>query len=165
MKQQMSYLALAASALLLQACGGSMLSTSDAEDHKLIPEPVEGDPNRPRPSENALVISADGRTLLDATGEPLMLRGINLDFGADPMERLDSIAPIREVGSNVVRLMLRPETTAQELETALLEVVDNDLVAVVSLWSEELARSEEHTSELQSRGHLVCRLLLEKKNK
>src|SRR5437870_5538416 len=28
-----------------------------------------------------------------------------------------------------------------------------------------LYRSEEHTSELQSRGHLVCRLLLEKKNK
>src|SRR2546422_6723995 len=26
------------------------------------------------------------------------------------------------------------------------------------------ARSEEHTSELQSRLHLVCRLLLEKKN-
>src|SRR5690625_6204824 len=26
-----------------------------------------------------------------------------------------------------------------------------------------LNRSEEHTSELQSRGHLVCRLLLEKK--
>src|SRR5437660_6315629 len=28
-----------------------------------------------------------------------------------------------------------------------------------------LRRSEEHTSELQSRGHLVCRLLLEKKKK
>src|SRR5690625_6557044 len=27
----------------------------------------------------------------------------------------------------------------------------------------ESGRSEEHTSELQSRGHLVCRLLLEKK--
>src|SRR5690625_5807957 len=27
----------------------------------------------------------------------------------------------------------------------------------------ETRRSEEHTSELQSRGHLVCRLLLEKK--
>src|SRR5437660_5574479 len=26
-------------------------------------------------------------------------------------------------------------------------------------------RSEEHTSELQSRGHLVCRLLLEKKTR
>src|SRR2546422_7502322 len=29
----------------------------------------------------------------------------------------------------------------------------------------ELDRSEEHTSELQSRLHLVCRLLLEKKKK
>src|SRR5207253_5874542 len=31
-------------------------------------------------------------------------------------------------------------------------------------WKQGAAlRSEEHTSELQSRGHLVCRLLLEKK--
>src|SRR2546422_1281017 len=29
----------------------------------------------------------------------------------------------------------------------------------------EVVRSEEHTSELQSRLHLVCRLLLEKKKK
>src|SRR2546429_6956566 len=43
---------------------------------------------------------------------------------------------------------------------------------VTRLWSNRLAihlhapsRSEEHTSELQSRLHLVCRLLLEKKNK
>src|SRR5690625_6435963 len=31
--------------------------------------------------------------------------------------------------------------------------------------ADALERSEEHTSELQSRGHLVCRLLLEKKKK
>src|SRR2546422_5228977 len=31
--------------------------------------------------------------------------------------------------------------------------------------ADDLARSEEHTSELQSRLHLVCRLLLEKKKK
>src|SRR5690349_23181124 len=31
-------------------------------------------------------------------------------------------------------------------------------------WSAPCARSEEHTSELQSRRDLVCRLLLEKKN-
>src|SRR5690625_6347841 len=30
-------------------------------------------------------------------------------------------------------------------------------------FSTKNVRSEEHTSELQSRGHLVCRLLLEKK--
>src|SRR3712207_8552240 len=37
---------------------------------------------------------------------------------------------------------------------AVLLVVDEDLL---------LQRSEEHTSELQSRQYLVCRLLLEKK--
>src|SRR5256884_928342 len=35
----------------------------------------------------------------------------------------------------------------------------NALVTTYGAW----ARSEEHTSELQSRLHLVCRLLLEKK--
>src|SRR5690625_6370751 len=35
----------------------------------------------------------------------------------------------------------------------------------LSPWGMYQSRSEEHTSELQSRGHLVCRLLLEKKNK
>src|ERR1041385_1501937 len=34
-----------------------------------------------------------------------------------------------------------------------------------SRWSCKSRRSEEHTSELQSRLHLVCRLLLEKKKK
>src|SRR2546430_7894329 len=35
----------------------------------------------------------------------------------------------------------------------------------LSLGSEPVARSEEHTSELQSQSNLVCRLLLEKKKK
>src|SRR5438876_6550625 len=33
------------------------------------------------------------------------------------------------------------------------------------VWSADPQRSEEHTSELQSPVHLVCRLLLEKKKK
>src|SRR2546430_10380195 len=33
------------------------------------------------------------------------------------------------------------------------------------IWCEIVARSEEHTSELQSQSNLVCRLLLEKKKK
>src|SRR5207253_6811274 len=36
---------------------------------------------------------------------------------------------------------------------------------VMQSWFFRYGRSEEHTSELQSRGHLVCRLLLEKKKK
>src|SRR2546422_2001591 len=37
--------------------------------------------------------------------------------------------------------------------------------AVASMSDRGVERSEEHTSELQSRLHLVCRLLLEKKKK
>src|SRR5690625_5343792 len=36
-------------------------------------------------------------------------------------------------------------------------------VGAIAVLGMEENRSEEHTSELQSRGHLVCRLLLEKK--
>src|SRR5690554_1065594 len=44
----------------------------------------------------------------------------------------------------------------------LLVIISNNLGAD---FSTGLLRSEEHTSELQSRPHLVCRLLLEKKKK
>src|SRR2546429_665959 len=37
-------------------------------------------------------------------------------------------------------------------------------LAAPAIPSDDERRSEEHTSELQSRLHLVCRLLLEKKN-
>src|SRR5947209_13495316 len=43
---------------------------------------------------------------------------------------------------------------------ALIGVGDRRVIAV-----EDVDRSEEHTSELQSRQYLVCRLLLEKKKK
>src|SRR2546429_5467478 len=39
------------------------------------------------------------------------------------------------------------------------------VVPLVLEHGQEAGRSEEHTSELQSRLHLVCRLLLEKKKK
>src|SRR5690554_7377031 len=49
--------------------------------------------------------------------------------------------------------------------------MDNKVVTICTRTAAELElptlrfRSEEHTSELQSRPHLVCRLLLEKKKK
>src|SRR5690625_6133549 len=49
---------------------------------------------------------------------------------------------------------------SDELELSALDVSDEVAEELQSLYQE---RSEEHTSELQSRGHLVCRLLLEKK--
>src|SRR3989449_5745234 len=47
----------------------------------------------------------------------------------------------------------------------LPELGDRFKLTDVILDSVRVARSEEHTSELQSRLHLVCRLLLEKKKK
>src|SRR3989442_9612704 len=43
--------------------------------------------------------------------------------------------------------------------------VDTLQAAFVAVAERVRPRSEEHTSELQSRPHLVCRLLLEKKKK
>src|SRR5690625_2357067 len=55
------------------------------------------------------------------------------------------------------------------ITTPALKVVAIDAGTGEELWRfdpfRDGRRSEEHTSELQSRGHLVCRLLLEKKNR
>src|SRR2546422_5575670 len=45
------------------------------------------------------------------------------------------------------------------------EFAFDDVNPPVHAWAAWRTRSEEHTSELQSRLHLVCRLLLEKKKK
>src|SRR3989442_11748498 len=55
--------------------------------------------------------------------------------------------------------------TGKGLTNSILNFADD-----TKLWGkvnskEDVVRSEEHTSELQSRPHLVCRLLLEKKKK
>src|SRR5439155_26959239 len=44
-----------------------------------------------------------------------------------------------------------------------VSVIVISVALVLLCWVLLRDRSEEHTSELQSRGHLVCRLLLEKK--
>src|SRR2546422_6080532 len=47
----------------------------------------------------------------------------------------------------------------------VLTELTEDIAGRDVLLVEDIVRSEEHTSELQSRLHLVCRLLLEKKKK
>src|SRR5690625_5867565 len=62
------------------------------------------------------------------------------------------------------RLQLPPEIARYGAAFRISLPSDEGIMAIVR---EEARRwrSEEHTSELQSRGHLVCRLLLEKKNR
>src|SRR5690625_6056738 len=62
---------------------------------------------------------------------------------------------------------LAEDRYTKRISRATLSLVSSDLVLPYEPSLTERAlihyRSEEHTSELQSRGHLVCRLLLEKK--
>src|SRR5947199_2939489 len=76
------------------------------------------------------------------------------------------------IGKTVV-FILENNRNAEPLECVVrapnlrsLHVVDDDgIVGVHLVTCSKCARSEEHTSELQSLRHLVCRLLLEKKNR
>src|SRR5690606_40328400 len=53
-----------------------------------------------------------------------------------------------------------------ELQQVLFTHIEPAHLAVIGIGDEAgIERSEEHTSELQSRENLVCRLLLEKKKK
>src|SRR5690625_6041775 len=54
----------------------------------------------------------------------------------------------------------KPQVIEREIDGVLCEPVERVQIDVPE---EYTGRSEEHTSELQSRGHLVCCLLLEKK--
>src|SRR3712207_8101056 len=58
--------------------------------------------------------------------------------------------------------LFRSVSLVREREDCVI-VALRDGVAVPAAPARALARSEEHTSELQSRQYLVCRLLLEKK--
>src|SRR5258708_13805568 len=65
------------------------------------------------------------------------------------------------------RSTLFPYTTlfrSTLINTARGALVREDEIAAVLARRPDLTRSEEHTSELQSPDHLVCRLLLDKKN-
>src|SRR3712207_7133673 len=81
-------------------------------------------------------------TLFRSPQRPELARVVEVRADREDHRRLD-----------VVREALRAEDVRVELDP--IGRVDPGLLDV---------RSEEHTSELQSRQYLVCRLLLEKKN-
>src|SRR5690625_2624771 len=58
---------------------------------------------------------------------------------------------------------LHPKKLIDIIELSEKTLNIGDFEVEVEYQGQTIKRSEEHTSELQSRGHLVCRLLLEKK--
>src|SRR5690625_3491800 len=94
--------------------------------------------------------------------------------------RLVEEALIREIDAELSSLQLRYET-GKSLVQAIHDKMQRNYADAMDMGDEQVKyerlvreteinrgllntiRSEEHTSELQSRGHIVCRLLLEKK--
>src|SRR3712207_9009644 len=66
---------------------------------------------------------------------------------------IDGVTPIEDVKKVLERIEKFPEEDSYESIAGFL------------MYMLKMIRSEEHTSELQSRQYLVCRLLLEKKTK
>src|SRR2546425_3055259 len=64
----------------------------------------------------------------------------------------------KQIPEQAQKLGISKEAVVKDI--MLTETVDGEFTTI-----QDVARSEEHTSELQSLAYLVCRLLLEKKKK
>src|SRR6266498_4462303 len=89
-------------------------------------------------------------------GAGKMLRHLD-EPGAKLRARVTGMRPREPVPASVGELGKLAQIFRHQFVLRREMAVEGDLVGAG-------ARSEEHTSELQSRPHLVCRLLLEKKN-
>src|SRR5690625_502255 len=92
--------------------------------------------------------------VLDSRGNPTISAEVTLESGAVG----EACAPSGASTGSREALELRDGDKSRYLGKGVLKAVEN-----VNTTIKKLLRSEEHTSELQSRGHLVCRLLPEKK--
>src|SRR5690625_5603625 len=93
-----------------------------------------------------------------------ILRAVWVVIAERGMDQVSMRTVAATAGVSVGRIQYRFRSKAEllhaSLKAMLRAAVDEHIVATAQAGS----RSEEHTSELQSRGHLVCRLLLVKKN-
>src|SRR5690625_6349346 len=82
-----------------------------------------------------------------------------LQLGAKSPQGQQNLAPVLWSVLIVIEFL---QQRRKVVEATLLDVVDLGVCQLLQVQSfAGQGRSEEHTSELQSRGHLVCRLLLE----
>src|SRR3712207_7969829 len=86
-------------------------------------------------------------------------------FPYTTLSRSEQDNPRRHVALKVIKLGMDTKHVLArfEVEREALAMMDHPNIAQVLDAGVADGRSEEHTSELQSRQYLVCRLLLEKK--
>src|SRR5690554_7266438 len=86
--------------------------------------------------------------------------------GLDAQEKYQTLLGVTGSGktftvANVIERVQKPTLVLAHNKTLAAQLYSE----FKQFFPENAVRSEEHTSELQSRPHLVCRLLLEKKKK
>src|SRR5690625_6609872 len=108
---------------------------------------------RPRVSSEAGMAQLGGHALFLSPRDTQLGRGEPIEDSARVLSRMVDIVMIRTFAHATV------EQFAAYSKVPVINALTDEYHPC-----QLLARSEEHTSELQSRGHLVCRLLLEKKN-
>src|SRR5205809_6893186 len=124
-----------AALLLAYACGSSN------------PEPVSA----PTPADSAALARATPHAFIAAREQYYDIDGSSAGALRNQINRL---GPKDESGES------KDALTVWSVESAYAAAQRGDSCVL-----RDVKRSEEHTSELQSRLHLVCRLLLEKKKK
>src|SRR5258708_18472165 len=100
----------------------------------------------------------DGHTLLFISTSTLITQPLHPDYPFD----LTKLTPITEVATGPLILVVRKDLPIRSVADLVAYAKQNP--GKLSFGAGGGTRSEEHTSELQSPDHLVCRLLLEKKN-
>src|SRR5207302_10647365 len=104
------------------------------------------------PAVNLLITSPVPLILFSYSGHPLHPRSFPTRRSSDLQLLLFQVGPQRLAGGTLL---------ADEVKQVVGNLERDAQEAAVP--AQGIARSEEHTSELQSRENLVCRLLLEKK--
>src|SRR2546422_2317911 len=106
------------------------------------------------------------RAVEDAVGHALGPQGLVALLAQHPGNSVDDVRFAATVGSNDAGNPAAAEgdlrLLAERLKAHQFDFAQPEQVCPSYFFAQP--RSEEHTSELQSRLHLVCRLLLEKKN-
>src|SRR5439155_8053777 len=105
-------------------------------------------------------------TTMLSTLPPLLL-SYSIFFPMLPQPPTSTLFPYTTLFRSIPAPRAAPTTAPMDVATIWLGIrfACSSALKAPACASAFRARSEEHTSELQSRGHLVCRLLLEKKKR
>src|SRR3989442_7299164 len=92
--------------------------------------------------------------------QPTLMMIDELSLGLAPLVVQNLVQIVRDINATGVSIIL-----VEQSANLALSITDHAYFIEKGQLRFDEVRSEEHTSELQSRPHLVCRLLLEKKKK